>query len=385
MDTLKQIFKLSKQISKSLLRNKQNDDLVNTPLFNKKDKEYIIHQINNKESIEKRNKFIAKINKKQSWRAIQKQTTTTKTNYYKYAAAASIAIIIGSAFFIMYNTEYNKPQQHIIKTQTNVSPTVNKATLTLEDGKNVYLKQTEPYKNTHATKQGENLIYKSPKKEVVKIAYNYLTIPRGEHFFVQLEDGTKVWLNAESKLKFPVQFPKNQIREVELLYGEAYFDVAHSSNHNGMPFNVITNNQTIKVTGTQFNVKSYKYNQHIYTTLVKGKVHINTGFLEKNLAVGHQSIVKKGNKKIEIKEVDVFNEISWYKGIFIFEKKSLKEITDSLSRLYNVNFEFKNLKKETFIFSGLLKRGEKIDGILKNIEKTGEVSFERNNNHIVVK
>lgn len=387
MDKLREIFRLSQKISKSLLSGKQTDDLSNSTLFDEDDKAYITHQITDKQAVKKRETTVVEINKKESWRTVQQKTSlTTKTNYYKYAVAASITLLLGSAFFIMnYNIGLRKPQQHIIKVQSNISTDVNKATLTLEDGKDVYLKQTEPYKNAHATKQGENLIYKSHKKEVEEIIYNYLTIPRGEYFFVQLEDGTKVWLNAESRLKFPVQFPKNQTRKVELVYGEAYFDVAHSSKHNGMPFNVVINNQTVKVTGTQFNVKAYKEEQHIYTTLVEGKVRINNSSSEEKLAVGYQSVVKKGTDKINIKKVDVFNEISWYKGIFIFEKKSLKEITNSLSRIYDVNFQFENTKKETFIFSGLLKRGEKINSILKNIEKTGEVSFKINDNIIVIK
>lgn len=385
---LGQIFKLSKRISNSLLRGKKSDDLADSILFDKEDKCYIMEQITNKELVKERDEAIAKINKEQSWRIIQQQTSLTiKTNYYKYAIAASIVIIIGVAFFIKnQNINQSKPQQHTLKTRANIPVNINKTVLTLEDGENVYLGKTESYKNANVVKQGENLIYnKSYKTESKNITYNYLTIPRGEYFFVQLEDGTKVWLNAESKLKYPVQFPKNKAREVELMYGEAYFDVAHSSKHNGTPFSVIVNNQTIKVLGTQFNVRAYKNSSQTYTTLVKGKVNVNSGAKQETLKIGHQSIVAKNSDEISIKEVDIFNEISWYKGVFIFDKQSLKEITNSLSRTYDVHFQFKDVKKKAFIFSGLLKRDEDIDSILKNIEKTGEVTFEINNSVIVVK
>src|SRR5690606_21483982 len=107
---------------------------------------------------------------------------------------------------------------------------------------------------------GDELVYDSDSK--IKDTengpiYNYLTIPRGGHFFVQLSDGTQVWLNSESKLKYPVKFQNGKTREVELVYGEAYFKVSPSTGHNGSSFHVLTKFQEVDVLGTEFNIKAY--------------------------------------------------------------------------------------------------------------------------------
>ena len=153
----------------------------------------------------------------------------------------------------------------------------DKAVLTLEDGSNIELEKGKAFKTNVVNSNGEKLVYN--KTNQTKITYNYLTIPRGGQYFVKLSDGTEVWLNSESQLKFPVAFIKGQTREVTLVYGEAYFAVSPSTNHNGATFKVMNQGQEVEVLGTEFNIKAYKDEINIYTTLVEGKVTVSNACL----------------------------------------------------------------------------------------------------------
>src|SRR5690606_10050143 len=104
--------------------------------------------------------------------------------------------------------------------------------------------------------------------------FNYLVVPRGGQYQIKLADGTEIWLNADTKIKYPIAFQPGETRTVELLYGEAYLLVSPSSKHQGDAFKIITNEQEVRVIGTAFNLTAYSDEEKIYTTLVEGKVHI---------------------------------------------------------------------------------------------------------------
>ena len=147
-----------------------------------------------------------------------------------------------------------------------------------------------------------------------------------------LSDGTKVWLNSESQLKYPVAFNDGETRQVELVYGEAYFDVSPSTAHKGARFKVFNQSQEVEVLGTEFNIKAYKDETNIYTTLVEGKVAISAAGKNQILKPNQQSNLNLETGSIEITTVDVYNETTWIDGIFSFENKPLKEILKVLSR-----------------------------------------------------
>ena len=148
--------------------------------------------------------------------------------------------------------------------------------MTLADGSKIALEKGTPVQTQNANSNGEELIYES-SKNTSRLVYNYLTIPRGGQFVIKLSDGTKVWLNSASQLKFPVAFIEGESREVELVYGEAYFEVSPSTAHKGAHFQVYNKKQKVEVVGTEFNIKAYKDESNIYTTLVNGKVNVETG------------------------------------------------------------------------------------------------------------
>ncbi|MDO5970772.1 FecR family protein [Flavivirga aquimarina] len=223
--------------------------------------------------------------------------------WYKYAAAAVVLLMVSLSYVFYKNQQPTEVLNTFVKT---VEPGVNKASLTLHDGSIVTLEQGQIYASNKASSNGKKIIYNKMESDV--IVYNYLTIPRGGEFQITLADGTQVWLNSESKLKYPIAFKKGAPRQVELVYGEAYFDVSPSKNHSGATFKVISNLQEVEVLGTEFNIKAYQDEAHVYTTLVDGKVTVSNAAFKENLSINQQPILSDTTGNIKIKTVNVYNE-----------------------------------------------------------------------------
>ena len=286
---------------------------------------------------------------------------------FKYAAAA--VIVFGLGYFFQQDS-FNTPiEETPIIVSTTIEPGTDKATLTLEDGSQLVLEKGESFQTQSANSNGEEIIYDAGKQNSSEVVYNYLTIPRGRQFHVVLSDGTEVWLNSESQLKYPVAFIEGETRQVELVYGEAYFDVSPSTEHNGAKFKVVNQAQEVEVLGTEFNVKAYKDEVYIYTTLVEGKVAVNFDSKTQDLLPSEQSNYNPITKDLVITEVDVYNEISWKDGVFSFERKPLKEIMKVLSRWYDMEVVFENKSLEDVRFFGVLGKDQKIEEILETIKK----------------
>ncbi|WP_346882070.1 FecR family protein [uncultured Algibacter sp.] len=303
-------------------------------------------------------------------------------NLFKYAVA--ILILITSGYFFLTNNNKANPDTQII-VNNNISTGTNKAILTLEDGSQIRLEKGENYITDNLSSNGEEIIYTSPVSVKPEIAYNYLTVPRGGEYFVKLSDGTQVWLNSESKFKYPVNFIKGETREVELVYGEAYFDVSPSTNHNGSKFKVSTGIQEVEVLGTEFNIKAYTDENAIYTTLVEGKISINNTLLKENLNPGEQSNVNLTNQSMSISKVNVYNEISWKNGVFSFENMPLKKIMKVLSRWYDLDMIFVDSEIGNKLFTGSLGREQSIEEILSIIHKLNRINYKIDNKTIYFK
>ncbi|WP_248724502.1 FecR family protein [Seonamhaeicola sp. ML3] len=295
-----------------------------------------------------------------------------RRNVMKYAAA--VILFISTAYFFIGRDTKDKSQQLTpVVVDSKIYHGTNKAVLTLEDGSQVKLVKGEEFKTKDVNSNGEEIIYDTIDENKAKLAYNYLTIPRGGQFRVLLSDGTQVWLNSETQLKYPKNFIKGQTREVELVYGEAYFDISPSSNHNGDKFKVINASQHIEVLGTEFNVRAYKDEVMVFTTLVEGKVTVNVEGTNQVLKPSEQSILDVNTNNIDVKLVDVYNEISWKEGIFTFEKMPLSDIVKVLSRWYDIDFVFESEKVKGNRFNGSLKRNLKIEEILDAIKNFNKI------------
>ncbi|WP_299666167.1 FecR domain-containing protein [uncultured Polaribacter sp.] len=299
-------------------------------------------------------------------------------NALKYAAAA--ILVFGLGYFYQNNFFSNPTDSPSAIINNIIEAGTDKAILTLQNGKEIALVKGEAYQANNVISNGEKIVYNTTNNQQLIIdnykVYNYLTIPRGGQFHITLSDGTEVWLNSESKLKYPVNFSKGKIREVELVYGEAYFDVSPSAFHKGAKFKVYHNNHEVEVFGTQFNVKAYRDEVNIYTTLVEGKIGVRFAGREQKLNPNQQLNVNLANNSLVTLEVDIYNEVSWKEGIFSFEKKSLFEMMKVLSRWYDIDVLYTDIEVGSVQFTGVLGKEQTLDEILSTIKNTNNINYE---------
>ncbi|WP_111709924.1 FecR family protein [Lutibacter citreus] len=307
--------------------------------------------------------------------------------FFKYAAA--ILIVFSTGYFLI-NNELTDKAPVVTKIKNNIPIGTDKASLTLEDGSVISLEKGKIYNKENAKSNGEKIVYTSKKiakhrRVKEKPTYNYLTIPRGGEFFVELADGTNVWLNSDSKIKYPTKFVRGETRTVELLYGEAYFEVSSSDLHNGDKFKVLSQEQEIEVLGTEFNIKAYKEEDAIKTTLVEGKIALKVDAVNKVLLPSQQSVYNKNSKKVDFKEIDVLNEISWRYGEFNFNNKTLDEVMTVLSRWYDVKIDVQNKDNQKFRYIGTLGKNQNIEIILLTLKNTNNLKYKITDEKIIIK
>ena len=324
--------------------------------------------------------------KEKNWKAIRgKANIKKKTTWKYYAAAASIALLFSISY--LFNPIDEKVNTAEITTDVGYN---NKAILTLDDGKEILLSKDHKIENALFKSEDKSIAYKkSNTKQSEEIAtqpeiiYNYLTTKKGGEFSLTLADGTKVWLNSESKLKYPVSFIKGQPRTVELIYGEAYFEVSSSKKNSGDGFNVLNSLQRVSVLGTHFNVKSYPEDHLITTSLIEGKVLVeNKEKIKMYLEPNEEITLNVLTLEMQKKEVNAKEKISWVNGYFSFDNTSLLEITKTLSRCYDVDISFENEKIKDLRFNGVLSKKQDIKFVLDAIINTTDITYEIENRKI---
>lgn len=290
----------------------------------------------------------------------------------KLAAAASIILLLGTGTFYITN-----PKKEIIPIAAKpkeIAPGGNRGILTLSNGKQIVLSDIsvtdtiakEGKKEEVTIKMNANGVITytiNPDAVVAKEdanSFNTLSTPTGGQYNIVLADGTKVYLNAVSSIKYPTQFNGNQrVVEVE---GEAYFEVAKNKNK---PFIVKTSNQTIEVLGTHFNVHAYANEPVVKTTLLEGSVAITYKNQKALLKPGQQSNVS--DNKIAIREVDTEAAIAWKNGRFKFDNADLKSVMKQLERWYGINVEYRGDVSEAR-FNGGTFRNKNLSEVLKVLE-----------------
>lgn len=325
-----------------------------------------------------------------AWSRILKETGYHKArklptiSIFRIAAAASVLIFLsfGAYFFL-----HKRPVQLIAKNQTNdVLPGSNKAILTLANGKKFILTGAL---NGKLAQQGNTTINKSNDGQVVytaskdsptgenleraKMVYDTLTIPRKGQYQLKLSDGSKVWLNAASSIRYPENFIGNE-RKVELLYGEAYFEVVHNA---AKPFRVVSSNQTIEDIGTHFNINAYQDEPLFKTTLLEGSIKIIANRQSTILKPGEQARIQSisANPKITlIRDADIEEAISWKNGLFIFNDEPLESIMRKISRWYDVDVSYQNIDPHKSFWGGV-SRYDNVSKVLRKLELTGGVHF----------
>lgn len=308
-----------------------------------------------------------------------------RLNIYKYAAAAVLVGVLLTTYLFKQGSIFGSDDMVTpVIVNNEIKPGANKAVLTLDDGKEIVFEKGTSLHTDNAISNGEEIIYEAHDGE--RLAYNTLTIPRGGQFFVKLSDGTQVWLNSQTQLKYPVNFTEGESRKVELVYGEAYFDVSPSTDHKGADFEVYNDKQLVHVLGTEFNVKAYHEENKVYTTLVEGKVEISSKKEKYILKPGEQSSLNKDTRKLSVEMVDVYRQISWKEGVFSFKRMTLQDIMTILSRWYDMDVVFENEELKQRGFNGSLGKEQPIEQILENIKSFGVIkNYEIRNKQVILK
>ncbi len=307
---------------------------------------------------------------------------------------AAAVILIFAVPFLYYQTVSRVEMAQLPLTdslQYAIVPGGDRAHIVLDDGRMIDLEQIEGDTIIHQdgfsiVKASNGAIYYNYDKQDVldhRIAYNTIVTPKGGQYQLTLPDGTQVWLNAESSLKYPVFFEGDR-RQVELT-GEGYFDVAKNTrNGKSVPFIVQTRNQKLEVLGTIFNIDSY--DDRIKTTLVEGKVRL--GLLDNQekttiLRPNEQSIFNEEKQMFYVQEVNPLYATAWKNGNFSFHRATIREVMASISRWYDVDIVYKGAFANDY-FTGTISRFEQIDKLLKSIELTGSVHFKIEGRRIIV-
>lgn len=210
--------------------------------------------------------------------------------------------------------------------------------------------------------------------------YHLLRVPRGGEYTLVLADGTTVYLNAESELRYPVKF-SGERRKV-YLQGEAYFDVARDERK---PFTVEARGVEVLVLGTSFGVRAYGNEENVLTTLVQGRVDISVDGQRAELVPGQQADFNRKSDRLTVAEVDVELYVGWKDGRLVFDNQPLSVILNELGRWYSFDVVYTNEEAKRIPYSLNIKKHEDISHVLKFIERTGKVKFEINKNIIIVK
>ncbi len=299
-----------------------------------------------------------------------------KRTIWKYAAVIAFGLIAVGAALKLYLIQTHKVSTEVIA-KIDAAPGHDGAVLTLADGSKVILDSAG---NGTVAKQGNaqivnekgQLLY-STVGASAQVTYNTLSTPKARQYKLVLPDGTKVWLNAESSVRYPTAFMANE-RIVEVT-GEAYFEVVHNAK---MPFKVKAGNSTIEDIGTMFDVNAYADETVIKTTLLEGAVKMDAMLLRP----GQEASVAKLTGKITVSKADTEDAIAWVNGQLSLESDDVQTLMRRIARWYNVDVRFEGALPHTALF-GSVDRNVYLSGVLKALADYG-INARLEGNTIVV-
>ena len=338
----------------------------------------LYEKIADKKNLAERNSIYESIDQQQAWNKVSvllipKQKGRVFPLLYRYAAAILIPVLLGISVYWYLNEKPGKMAQPI----AGIVPGTSHAVLVLANGKNVNLSND----STKDVVENDGTVIRKSNKELnyseqvsgnsQKPLLNTLFVPKGGEYSLILSDGTRVFVNSMTKLVYPVSFTGNK-REITL-EGEAYFEVSKDKSR---PFIVNIKGLHIEVLGTSFNIKAYPDENQSFTTLVEGKVKLNSGtqtsalkFLEPN----QQAVYDPLTSDLTVHKVDAKQFMQWTVGKYIFSNQPLGDMMKTLSRWYDFSYQFEEASLKNIRFEGGLNKYENIDPILEIIKKTGKV------------
>lgn len=295
---------------------------------------------------------------------------------------ASTAAVLMIALGIMIGIENTRKKEVIPPVASRIIPAgIKKAELILANGQVIEIdKDTLDIQE----KNGVNIAYREgslsyeQKEQTQELVYNELKVPVGGECFITLADGTRVWLNAGTKLRYPIAFVRER-REV-FLEGEAYFEVTKENR----TFIVNTSFGDVCVLGTEFGVTAYSSDPVCYTTLVQGKVSFTTEKSHPIVITPGEQVTTSKSGIVEKRSVDVEEYVGWKDGLYVFKEKRLGEIMKTLERWYGISVFFRQAALQDIPFTGNLKRYDNINVFLDALTRTGDLAYQINGNCVIL-
>ncbi len=290
-----------------------------------------------------------------------------KTAWFRYAAVIILILGTGSYFYFQNEKKPALVSVNPASLKNDIAPGTEGAILTLSDGSNIVLDSLR--NGVVATQNGADVImkngqiaYKGITTASVEMVYNTMTTRKGRQFQMMLPDGTKVWLNAASSIRYPTVFIGSE-RKVEVT-GEAYFDVVKDAKK---PFRVQINAETtVEVLGTQFNINSYENESAIKTTLLEGSIQVNSNNQHKILKPNEEAIIS--GTSLKVNEVDINEVVAWKNGFFNFNGSNLFTVMRQLERWYDIQVKFEGKINGDENFRGELQRSLNLSQVIKSLE-----------------
>ena len=312
---------------------------------------------------------------KEQWQKLDQLTKERKhigwRKWSAYAAGVALLLSVG----LWWGIQREKVEEPVTRMAV-IEPGTAQAVLILNDGEKIALKDRDTLVNTKSSSiniQTGLVKYDVKPTESVEVEYNTIEVPRGGIYSLVLSDGTKVFLNSDSRLKYPVTF-NGEDRRVELS-GEAFFEVVSDSLH---PFIVHTRDMETHVLGTTFDIQAYPDELTTKTTLLTGRVLVSVNHLSltETLKPGLQASWTKGTDKITVKKVNVATQALWRDGIIMLDDDELDDVMRMLARWYNVTYKFKGDRSVKHTFTGKIDRNEDLESVLKTLTLLGGPKFE---------
>lgn len=333
--------------------------------------------------------MLNQLHPEKSWKYLEEhipfRRKSGSLHFIRYAAAI---LLIGALCSVIYFIRPQAFQETLVASQeTELRPGSAKALLITESGEKIHLTDNQYFfvekDSVSRLNNEDNTLKIEPHTPSMTPDENYqtLSVPIGGEYKLILSDGSAVWLNSDTRIRFPLSFTGN--KRTVFLEGEAYFEVAH---HPSQPFIVSVKDMEVEVLGTKFNVKAYSDDSTVYTTLAEGRVKTivpqsNTNLL---LTPNQQCIFNKSNGKMQKREVDAYTFTGWTQGKFIFENETLDEIMKQLSRWYGIEVLYQNPQIKNYRFTGYVDRFDQISTLLDMIEKTYNITFHIQGKTIVI-
>ncbi|GEP97137.1 FecR family protein [Chitinophaga cymbidii] len=284
------------------------------------------------------------------------------------SAAAVVLVVAAAGYFLLREPVKQPAAGTVVEVTADIAPGTSKAVLTLADGTTIMLDSTGNQilaQGGTAIRQHGGALQYDASAGGETIGYNILSTPRGGQFHILLPDGTGVWLNTLSSLRYPTAFTGKERRVA--VTGEAYFEVAKDA---ARPFIVQVDDQSeLIVLGTSFNVNAYKDEEATKTTLLEGSIKIVKGGRHAILSPGQQAQLGKSGA-IQVRETNTARAVAWKHGVFNFENASLPEVMRQLARWYDIEVAFAT-DAPRIEFVGEISRSTSLKGVLKGLEKTG--------------